>query len=102
MKDLTSAKLIYVKGLLFVVIGLICATLLIVQNPTLKTAALLAVAVWSFCRAYYLAFYVIEKYVDSKFRFSGLFSFVRYLMSRDCRTNATMQTSDTKTTIRIM
>jgi hypothetical protein len=45
-------------------------------------AVLLAIAVWCFCRAYYFAFYVIEKYVDPTFRFSGLGSAVRYLCGR--------------------
>lgn len=38
-------------------------------------AVLLALSIWGFCRAYYFAFYVIEKYVDPEFRFSGLLSF---------------------------
>ena len=41
---------------------------------------LLGVAIWSFCRFYYFAFYVIEKYVDSSYRFAGLSSVVRYLI----------------------
>ena len=40
---------------------------------------LLAVAIWSFCRFYYFAFYVIEHYVDPQFRFAGLISFAQYL-----------------------
>jgi len=41
---------------------------------------LLAVAVWGFCRSYYFAFYVIERYVDPGYRFSGLGSFVLYVV----------------------
>ena len=41
-------------------------------------ASLLAVAVWSFCRAYYFAFYVLERYVDPGFKFSGLGSLLAY------------------------
>ncbi len=36
------------------------------------------ICIWSFCRCYYFAFYVIEHYVDSGYRFSGLGSFVKY------------------------
>ena len=43
-------------------------------------AALLAVSVWAFCRAYYFAFYVIERYVDPTYRFSGLGSVPRCLL----------------------
>jgi len=82
MTDLKSARLIKLKGILFLIIGLGASALLIVEQPTLKTAVLLAVAVWSFCRFYYFAFYVIEKYVDPSFRFSGLIAFTRYLLSK--------------------
>jgi hypothetical protein len=82
MSDLKSKKLIFLKAALFVVIGVASAALLIAQNPTLQTAALLALVIWSFSRAYYFAFYVIEKYVDPGFRFAGLFDFARYLIRK--------------------
>jgi hypothetical protein len=41
---------------------------------------LLVLAIWSFCRLYYFAFYVIEKYVDPGYKFSGIFSFLKYLI----------------------
>ena len=82
MKDLASAFWIKLKGLLFLVIGITAAVLVYLDNPKWQTALLLALAVWSFCRFYYFAFYVIEKYVDPGYKFSGLFSFVRYLLQR--------------------
>ena len=82
MTDLQSPRLIYAKGFLFLVTGAAAAGLLIGQNPTLRTVMLLAIAVWSFARAYYFAFYVIERYVDPGYRFSGLGSFVSYLVRR--------------------
>ena len=48
------------------------------EQPTLKVAFLLAVAVWCFARSYYFAFYVIEHYVDPGFRFAGLDDAQRY------------------------
>jgi hypothetical protein len=80
MKDLTSPVWIKVKGLLFLLVGFLAATLLMLESPTWKTAGLLALALWCFCRFYYFAFYVIEHYVDSGYRFSGLCSFARYLL----------------------
>jgi hypothetical protein len=80
MKDLTSATWIKVKGILFLLLGLAAATLLILENPSWQTAGLLALVIWCFCRFYYFAFYVIEKYVDSSYKFSGLWSFVCYLV----------------------
>ena len=82
MRDLESPRAIYAKGALFLVIGVAAAVLLVVESPTLKTGLLLAIAVWSFCRLYYFAFYVIEKYVDDSYRFSGLWSFARYVWGR--------------------
>ena len=82
MKDLTSPTWIKVKGLLFLVMGSAATALLILDNPTWKTVLLLLLAVWSFCRFYYFAFYVIEHYVDAGYRFSGLLSFLRYLLRR--------------------
>ena len=82
MRDLTDPRWIKFKGILFLIVGLLAAALLFLEAPTLKVATLLVIAVWCFCRAYYFAFYVIEKYVDRSFRFSGLWSAVRYLCSR--------------------
>jgi hypothetical protein len=82
MKDLTHPGLIKLKGFTFLLIGLISATLLIVETRSLKVGILLAISVWCFCRFYYFAFYVIEHYVDPNFRFSGLWSFAVYMMKR--------------------
>jgi len=82
MKDLTSAAWIKMKGLLFLLIGTAATFLIFLDNPTWKTAILLALAIWGFCRFYYFAFYVIEKYVDPGYKFSGLISFARYLFQR--------------------
>lgn len=82
MRDLTSSTAIIAKGILFLVLGLLSVVLLWIELPTWRTAALLAVCIWAFCRAYYFAFYVIEKYVDPQFKFAGLWSAVRYLLSR--------------------
>jgi hypothetical protein len=80
MKDLTSPASIKAKGFLFLFLGLLSATLLFLERSTLKVAALLILAVWSFCRFYYFAFYVMERYVDPAYRFSGLFSLARHLL----------------------
>ena len=82
MKDLTSAGWIKLKGFLFLILGITASAILILENWNLKTAGLLALAVWCFCRFYYFAFYVIEHYVDPEFKFSGLWDFFRYLVSR--------------------
>lgn len=82
MTDLTNARLIKLKGLMFLVIGLLSSALLILEVPTVRVAVLLSITVWCFCRFYYFAFYVIQHYVDPTFRFSGLIAFARYLLTR--------------------
>lgn len=79
LRDLTDPRWIKVKGALFLFLGLLAAGLLLARHASLIDAALLLISVWSFCRAYYFAFYVIEHYVDPGYKFSGLGSFVRYL-----------------------
>jgi hypothetical protein len=79
MKDLTNPLWIKVKGLLFLLLGFLSALLLVLDRPSLKICLLLIISIWCFCRFYYFAFYVIEKYVDPGFRFSGLWSFIGYL-----------------------
>lgn len=87
MKDITSPGWIKFKGILFLVVGVCSAALLLAEHPSVKVGVLLAIAVWCFCRFYYFAFYVIEKYVDPGYRFSGLWSFARYLVTRRGRQN---------------
>lgn len=82
MKDLSNPGWIKAKGVLFLLIGLASALLLILEHPTWKVALFLCVCIWCFCRFYYFAFYVIEKYVDSSYKFSGLYSFFVYLMKQ--------------------
>ncbi len=79
MRDLTHPGWIKVKAVLFLIAGILASALLLIEQPTLKVALLLLVAIWCFCRAYYFVFYVMEHYVDPGFKFSGLISFVRYV-----------------------
>lgn len=82
MGDLKNTRLILLKGWLFLLAGLVAAGVLLFENLSLRTAFLLFTAIWSFCRFYYFAFYVIEKYVDSSFKFSSLWAFLLYLVKR--------------------
>ena len=77
MSDIKSPRVLYFKGGLMLVVGLMSSALLLIQSPTLRTAGLLAIAVWGFCRAYYFAFYVIEHYIDGTQKYAGLWDFVR-------------------------
>lgn len=78
--DLTNPRAILAKGWLFLLLGLIAVGALVALDPTLPHVALLAIALWAFCRWYYFMFYVIERYVDPSFKFAGLGSFLRYML----------------------
>ena len=82
MRDLQSHRWMWVKMLLFLVIGAVACALILIEAPEPKVIVLLLLAIWSFCRAYYFAFYVIEHYIDPSFRFSGLWSALRHLCNR--------------------
>ena len=78
MADIRSPRLIYLKGCLFLGTGILAATLLVCLTRSVPVALLLGIAIWSFSRFYYFAFYVIEHYVDGDFRFAGLLDFTAY------------------------
>ncbi len=82
MTDITHPKLLWTKGILFLVLALIASAILILETANLKVAALLAIAVWAFCRAYYFAFYVIEHYIDPSYRFAGLGSVILHVLRK--------------------
>lgn len=86
MRDLNDQRLILLKGFLFLLTGMLSAGFLLVDHPTLKVGFLLAVAVWSFCRFYYFAFYVVERYLDTSYRFRGLISLILYLARKSVGT----------------
>ncbi|MCB1228327.1 MAG: hypothetical protein KDK99_21150 [Verrucomicrobiales bacterium] len=78
MRDLKSSRLMVAKALLFLLMGGMAGGLLLLEAGSWRAAALLGICVWAFCRAYYFAFYVIEHWIDPRFRFSGLGSVLRY------------------------
>jgi hypothetical protein len=80
--DITSKRLLWAKGFLFLFAGCLAVLLLLLEAPNWKVAALLAVAIWCFARFYYFAFYVVERYIDPSFKFAGLASVVRYLFAK--------------------
>ncbi len=82
MGDLKDPRLMYLKAGLFLLAGCGSVTGILVEFPSVRLAVLLAIALWSFCRLYYFAFYVIEHYIDPSFKFAGLGSFLLYLVRR--------------------
>ena len=57
MTDIKNTKLLWSKGILFVLIGVGASALLLLEAPSLKIGLLWALTVWAFCRAYYFAIF---------------------------------------------
>ena len=77
--DLPHAGWMWLKAILFFVIGTMCVGALCIEYSNVRDIALLLLAIWAFCRLYYFCFYVIENYIDSKFKFASLWSVLIYL-----------------------
>ena len=82
MKDLQSTRAIWIKGWLFLLIGVMSGALLLIEDFSWRKALLLALCIWGFCRFYFFAFYVIERWVDPGYKFSGLGHFMAYALRR--------------------
>jgi hypothetical protein len=82
MRDLEDPRWMVVKAVLFLAIVLLSSGLLLLQAPGWRTAALLAFAIWGSARLYYFLFYVIERYIDPSYRFSGVVSALRYALGK--------------------
>lgn len=82
MSDLKSEKWLWAKGVMFAIIGCLALGLLLAEIATPKHKLLIILAIWGFCRVYYFAFYVIEKYADPSFRFAGLLYVPQYVYRR--------------------
>ena len=80
--DLKSARLMYLKGFLFLLAGCAASAGIVVECGSARVALLLAIAIWSFCRLYYFLFYVIEKYIDPSFKFAGIIPALQYIFGR--------------------
>jgi ectoine hydroxylase-related dioxygenase (phytanoyl-CoA dioxygenase family) len=71
MADLTNPRTIYLKGFLFLAAATLASAALLLEHPHLKTAILLALAVWCFAR--FLLFCVLRNPAlrRSRFPFCG-------------------------------
>lgn len=54
----------YLKAVLFLIISVSAAGGILLWTARFDVAILLIIAIWAFARLYYLAFYVIEYYID--------------------------------------
>ena len=79
---LPNTPFIHLKGWLFLLLGLLGATGLLLESPHFRTALLLAIAVWSFCRFYYYLFYVLERYLGKTTPYAGILDAIRFVIRK--------------------
>ena len=79
MRDLSSKRLIVAKGIIFFALAVLTATLLLLEAPSLRVGALIAILIWASCRSYYFLFYVLQRYVDPSLRYAGLLAMLGQL-----------------------
>ena len=77
-----STKWIYIKGALFLAILIVSSVLLVLADEIVQRILLVPLLIWSSARFYYFMFYVIEHYVDPGYKFSGIGSFLKFIINR--------------------
>lgn len=91
MGDLTSKRVIIIKGWLFFAIAVIAALLIVQRSPRVVTVILVGTLAWSSCRFYFFLFYVLERYVDPGMKYRGvwhLYSQMRRAGPHDAKTGS--------------
>ena len=79
-RDLRNPRWMYLKASLFVLMTLLCGGALLIEESRVFRLGYILLLIWSSARAHYFAFYVIERYIDPGYRFSGIYSLCRYLL----------------------
>ncbi len=92
--DLSSRRLIVLKGFLFLGLALTAAALVWLDAPTWKTAILLLLVGWSTARFYYFLFYVLERYVDPGLKYAGVLHLLTTVAARRKRVNSSKSPSE--------
>lgn len=79
--DIQNKGLLHAKGILFLFVGLLAATAILLESPRVQTALLLLIAIWAFCRFYYYLFYVLENYAGRTRKYAGVFDAVKFILT---------------------
>ena len=79
MPKILSKRLIVIKGLLFFAIVVGGGVSIFCYCPKPIVAGLLLILIWASARSYYFIFYVLEKYVDPKLRYTGIIDLIKNL-----------------------
>ena len=94
MTDITSKKVIVLKGILFLFIMIGSSTVIVIKHPTLVAVLALCALIWASARFYYFLFYVLERYVDPGLRYSGLLALLSALLRHRNRSSGAASNFD--------
>jgi uncharacterized membrane protein YpjA len=94
LADIKSRRLLIAKGFLFLTLGLLAIAAILYEYPNLRTAALLLIAIWAFCRFYYFLFYVLENYAGRNRKYAGLMDAIVYILKSKKDADKDVQTDD--------
>jgi hypothetical protein len=78
--DLKNPFFIHLKGILFFFLIVLSGLYLFLSLPKFEIFIFILVLIWSSSRFYYYLFYVIEKYIDPNYKFSGIYSALKYFL----------------------
>lgn len=79
-RDIKSPAVLRLKGGLFLLLGIIAAALLLVDDFNWQRLVLLLIAVWAFCRFYYFLFHVLQGYAGRERPYAGLFDALKWAL----------------------
>ena len=79
MTDIKSKRVIVVKGFLFILISALSAITIVCYCPRIEVIILVFLLMWASARSYYFVFYVLEKYVDPKMKYTGIVDLVKHI-----------------------
>ncbi len=81
--DIEAKPVLYFKAILFVAVFLLAVALNLMESDLTIRIMSLALVIWSSARIYYFMFYVIENYIDKEYKFSGIYSFMKYMLKKN-------------------
>jgi len=74
--------MIVAKGIMFLAIAGMAAWLIWHAAPGWRTVILLGLVAWASARFYYFLFYLLERYVDPRLRYSGIINLLMTIVRR--------------------
>jgi hypothetical protein len=79
-RDIQGKWLLHAKGCLFLFVGLLAAGSIWMESENIRTALLLLIAIWAFCRFYYYLFYVLENYIGREQKYAGILDALKFIV----------------------